>query len=286
MPKKIIDGVLITTFSDQGPIPIYNTSTLTELISIKLSVVGMTILSLGFGGEGIYEKRHFRLHGPIPVPDTTDLEALAMSFKVSTNDSIDSRVSNYGRESTVFILFFSEYRKELITMHDKVESVLKNVLTNFKSDLDLENTAYLALVTDKINKLFEEELVPPPDAQQKPSIGPNTVVQPETSIPPKNHGVILYTLNSEGTLTLLDEYTKINTADILVFVNTYTKTIFNLSLKQNISQQKRFFAAKAISQLNLNEYKSEYQTRTITDDFEVSFYLEKIQSIYDQYGLN
>lgn len=282
MPKKSINGLLVTIFSDEGPIPVFNTSTLNEVVALKLSVVGMTILSLGYGGDGVYEKRHYRLHGPIPVPDTADLEAIAMSFKVSTDNTIDTRVDHYGRESTLFIIFFSSYRKEIIAMHDKIEITLKEFLTTITTESDIDRPEFISSISDTINQLFEKEIIPIPNDQQKVISIPN---DQQKVVIQQNNGFRLYLVNSEGILTLLDEYNQIQTADILVFVNTLTKTIFNLSIKQNVSQQKRFLAAKAISQLNMNQYKSEYQVRTITDDFEVNFYLEKIENIYNQYRL-
>ena len=80
--------------TDMGPYPLLNLSPISEDTTVKLSVIGMTILSMGAGT--VAEKQHHRLHGSIPIPDSPDLEALAMSFTVSPIQTKDVRIDEYG----------------------------------------------------------------------------------------------------------------------------------------------------------------------------------------------
>ena len=101
--SSIINGIVITTFEDVGPYPVINLSSLDEESTFKLSVVGMTLLSMG--SEDTLTNRHYRLHGPIPIPGVEKYEVLTMSFNVSSTDSMDSRITQGGRESTLFVIF-------------------------------------------------------------------------------------------------------------------------------------------------------------------------------------
>ncbi len=98
----MIEGLIVTTMTDRGPFPVLNLSSVSEDTAEKLSVIGMTILFMGAGT--VAERQHHRLHGSIPIPDSPNLEALAMSFPVSPIETIDVRIDQHGRESTIWLL--------------------------------------------------------------------------------------------------------------------------------------------------------------------------------------
>ena len=271
--NQIIDGILITIFGDMGPNPIVNTSSLNEEISMKLAIAGMTILSMGYGGDGIFEKRHFRLHGPIPVPDSGDSEALAISFKVKATSSQDERVLEYGRESTLWIVFPSKHRTAIYAYHSQFETQLNEVLTTIKEEHELSNSELISEISDRLRRILAVESTHEKD----------NVIGKEDEIDIQQPFKFL-TVDNDGELTPITNYNEIYSVSILIFVNTITKSIFNIRIKESIPQRRLFLAARAASNLNSDEYKSEFSIRDVSDEMEREFLMEKIDVIIQQLG--
>ncbi len=270
---QIIDGILITIFGEMGPNPIVNTSSLNEEVSMKLAIAGMTILSMGFGGDGIFEKRHFRLHGPIPVPDSGDSEALAISFKVEATETQDERVLDYGRETTLWIVFHSKYRTAIYSYHSQFESQLNEVLTKIKFESELSNPELITDISDRLRRILAV----------KSTYEKDNIISKEDEIEIQQPFKFL-TVNNEGKLTPITNYNDLYSVRILIFVNTITKIIFNIHIKDSIPQKHMFFAARAASKLNSDKYKSEFRIRDVTDEMEKEFLMEKIDVIIQQLG--
>ena len=115
----MFSGLIVTTMGDRGPYPVLNLSSLPEDTAENLSVVGMTILFMGAGT--VTERQHYRLHGSLPIPNSPDLEALAMSFTVSPTETTDIRIDQHGRESTIWLLFNSTNRATILQMHQVIK---------------------------------------------------------------------------------------------------------------------------------------------------------------------
>jgi hypothetical protein len=274
MAESIIDGLLITLFSDMGPAPLANSSSLDEVMTMKLAIAGMTILSMGTidtGGDNVYEQRHFRLHGPIPVPDSAKLEALAMSFKVSATDTADDRVADYGRETTLWIIFSTEKRNHIYQFHGQFETTLKEFLSTIKSEKDLERQGLIDEIMDKIRQITAVKATV---SQKIPDV--------EVYSPEKTLG--LFTVDNEGILVEIESLEKIYSTKVILFVNSITKTIFNIMMDESISQRFKFLAGRAASNMNTNQFRSEFQVRDVSDDLERQYLMEKIEVIFKEFG--
>lgn len=95
-------GVIVTRIADMGPEVVFNESELQEDIAAMLSIQSFTMVSLGEGApDGLY--------GPIPVPQTEELQALVYTFSTSGKDSDDIRVREHGRKNALFMVFPKDY---------------------------------------------------------------------------------------------------------------------------------------------------------------------------------
>ena len=207
---QIIDGIIITIFGDMGPNPIVNTSSLNEEVSMKLAIAGMTILSMGYGGDGIFEKRHFRLHGPIPVPDSGDSEALAISFKVKATETQDERVLDYGRETTLWIVFPSKHRTAIYAYHSQFEAQLNEILTTVELESELSNPEFITEISDRLRRILAV----------KTTYEKDNIIKKEDEIGIQQPFNFL-TINIDGELTPITNYDEIYSVSILIFVNTH-----------------------------------------------------------------
>lgn len=265
----VIDGIIITIFSDMGPNPVVNTSSLNEEISMKLAIAGMTILSMGYGGDGVFEKRHYRLHGPIPVPDSGDYEALALSFSVRPTNTDDVRVLDHGRETTLWLVFSSTYRNIIYSYHSQFEIELKKILSSVKDETDVTKPELTNNILDSIRRILA---VKSTDAK-------TFVIEKEeldNQLPIK-----LFTVDNDGDLVPIT-FNDLKTTSVLIFVNKITKSIFNIQLNENTPQRKIFMAGRAASLLNSKKYHSEFHIRNVTDEIELAFLMEKIKLLQNQ----
>ncbi len=270
---SLFDGIIITIFAELGPSPIANKSPLDEAIAIKLSIAGMTILTMGYGGDGVFEKRHFRLHGPLPVPDSAEYEALAMSFKVEATETEDERVRDYGRECNLFLIFKTQKRTDVLNFHRTIEAEMKKFLQPITKETQLKKPEVVEGITDKLREIT--------------SIKATTPYKPPSQIDYiEDKTFALYTIDDQGELIDLKSLEKIESLEVLIFANTITKTIFNIKMRDNLSQRKLFLAGKAASQLNLNRFKSKCNIRNVSDLLMRNYLLDKIGVIFKEYGMN
>ena len=106
MHHSSVVGLLLSVLSDVGPNPTLNLSPLDELSQHKLSIAGMTIFSMGLRDKSIQQHRSLKLLGSIPVPDSTEYDALCIFFDVEPDlGTIDVRVQEFGRDCTLWIIY-------------------------------------------------------------------------------------------------------------------------------------------------------------------------------------
>ncbi|MFX1254436.1 MAG: hypothetical protein ACFFCZ_22680 [Promethearchaeota archaeon] len=144
-----IDGLIVTTLTDLGPMPVINLSPLDEASAIRLSTIGMTIIS--------QDKLNYRLYGPIPVPET-EYEALGMSFSVKATETSDIRVKRSGRMSNLWIIYNSNNREEIFAYHDELEALLNNEFKQIRLESELSNEVFIKTVFNKIQLILSKKL--------------------------------------------------------------------------------------------------------------------------------
>ena len=96
----------------------------------------------------------------------------------------------------------------------------------------------------------------------------------------------LYTIDEQGELIDVKSLNNIEKLEILLFANTITKTIFNIIMRENLSQRKLFLAGKAASQLNLNRFRSECKIRNVSDLMMRNYLLDRISILFKEYGIS
>ena len=270
MLEKPLDGIVVTTVEDMGPSPVLNTTTsLDEVTTMKLGIAGMTLLSMGSGTGDVFEKRHFRLHGPIPVPDNPNLEALAMSFKVKAKDTSDPRIANYGRETTLWLVFTPENRPGIFSKYKTIEVLFHKFLEKITDEVTLKSDAFADGVKKVVEEIFAESGTKSGQTTERQQGQPSIIHEAFT----------LYSVDNEGIPVKITDYEMINSLDVLLFVNNLTGIIFNIHMIPSITQRRVFLSGRAASKLNLNDFRSQYQIRIASDELEVTYLMEKLETL-------
>ena len=259
----MIEGLIVTTMTDKGPFPVINLSSVSEDTAEKLSVIGMTILFMGAGT--VAERQHHRLHGSIPIPDSPDLEALAMSFPVSPKDTVDLRIDQHGRESTIWVLFESDKREIIFQAHKVIEEALQEETKKISVEKELSDPEIMNNILTKIKSIIESTDLT------------TVVMKPEepTHIVERG-GLEFFTIDEEGELREIDPGVELPSCSVLIITNTILKRIFLIRLKDSIPHRLIFLASTAVSNINTNRFKNEFMVRDVQDPMEREMILEKI----------
>jgi len=259
----MIEGLIVTTMTDRGPFPVLNLSSISEDTAEKLSVIGMTILFMGAGT--VAERQHHRLHGSIPIPDSPNLEALAMSFPVSPIETSDVRIDQHGRESTIWLLFESENREAIFKIHRLIEKALQDETLKIKDESDLSDPETMDGILKRIKSIADS-----PDIT-------TVLMEPEK---PSNiverGGLEFFTVNTEGELREIDPRMELASNPVLIMINTILKRIFLIRLTDSIPPRQMFLASTSVSNINTNRFKNEFSVRDVQDPMEREMILEKI----------
>ncbi len=254
----MISGLIVTTMTDMGPFPLLNLSPISEDTTVKLSVIGMTILSMGAGT--VAEKQHYRLHGSIPIPDSPSLEALAMSFTVAPTHTSDIRIDQHGRESTIWLLFDSKDRDRVFLQHSIIEKALKEEIRTIHIEDNLADPTIMNRILNRIKESVKEI--------------------PISKVPPyyipERGGLEFYTINMEGDLITLKPSDDFLVHSVLILINGVIKRIFLIKLKDSAPQRLMFLASRSASNLNTNRFKNDFTIRNVSDPIERELILEKI----------
>ena len=213
MNKRMIEGLIVTTMTDRGPFPVLNLSSVSEDTAEKLSVIGMTILFMGAGT--VAERQHHRLHGSIPIPDSPSLEALAMSFPVSPKETIDLRIDQHGRESTIWLLFESDKREAVFRAHRVIEKALQEETRKIRTEKELSDPDIMENILNRIKSITES-----PDLT-------TVIMEPEESIHfVERGGLEFFTINTEGELREINPREELSSCSIFTMVNTILNGYF------------------------------------------------------------
>ena len=260
--NSMICGLIVTTMTDMGPFPLLNLSPISEDTTVKLSVIGMTILSMGAGT--VAEKQHYRLHGSIPIPDSPNLEALAMSFTVAPTKTNDIRIDQHGRESTIWLIFESKDREQIFLQHRLIEKVLKEETSNIFEESNLSDPNTMNRILDRVKEIAipDKEVITPPEEI------PHYVSE--------RGGLEFYTIDMGGKLISLEPNADPTAHSALILINRIIKRIFLIKLKETTPQRLMFLAGRSASNLNSNRFKNEFTIRNVSDPLETEMILEKI----------
>ncbi len=259
----MISGLIVTTMTDMGPFPLLNLSPIEEDTTVKLSVIGMTILSMGAGT--VAEKQHYRLHGSIPIPDSPNLEALAMSFTVAPTQTDDVRIHQHGRESTIWLLFDSKDRDRIFLLHTTIEKALKEEIRTIHIEDNLTDPTIMERILSRIKKISISEEIP--SYQETPYYIP------------ERGGLEFFTINTEGELITLKQSDELTAYPVLILINGVIKRILLIKLDDSAPQRLMFLAGRSASNINSNRFKNSFTIRDVSDPIEREIILEKIGTI-------
>ncbi|MHA1989442.1 MAG: hypothetical protein ACW981_02520 [Candidatus Hodarchaeales archaeon] len=273
MNNSIIEGLVLTVFTDEGPDSLHNLTSLDELIAQKLGIVGITILSMGFVTAERSSERNYKLLGPIPVPDLNDYSALSIFFNVIADmGTIDTRVKEYGRTCNLFLIFKVKYRNLIFNAFENIERISNNFLSKFKKESELQDiNEFRKLLNDLKTIKISQEVEIKPKITEMPKFSPENI----------NYG--FYTVNQQEQLTPVHDLSKIHDLSCLILVSLNEKTIFVIKVETSLPQREMFIAGRAASKLNLEKLKSEFQIKNISDEVEVNYHMNKTQNILKQF---
>jgi hypothetical protein len=266
----MISGLIVTTMTDMGPYPLFNLSPVSDDTTLKLSVIGMTILHMGAGT--VAERTHYRLHGSIPIPDSPSLEALSMSFTVAPTETRDVRIDQHGRESTIWLIFESKNREKIFHRHSTIETALKEEASAIREEKELSDPTIMKRVLARIQEISKDLSIE----------GEDLTVEPPHYIAERG-GLEFHTIDMGGNLITLEPNADLTVHSILILINSIIKRIFIIKLKESVPQRLAFIAGRTASNLNSNRFKNEFNIRNVTDPLEREMILEKI-GIIQKFG--
>lgn len=273
MNYTAIDGIMLSIAGDMGPDPILNLSSLDDLTSLKLSIVGMTVISMGLGSKNVRKKRHYKMHGPIPVPDS-NYEALCVPFNVHPDlGTKDNRIEAHGRECTLWYLFSSNKRRTILSRINQIETITRDVLLPFKNESELRNESVFIELLNKIQELEFNGFT------QTKQIIDNTI-----NYTIENSSFGFFTIDKEGNSIPIYDFRDISDLDVLIMADLSKKQLNVMKLKNKITKTRMYLAGKAASKLNIEKLKREFTVRKIYDELEMEMLLQKIEQIKNDFS--
>jgi hypothetical protein len=250
----ITNGLIVSTFSDEGPINIYNSSPLDEEEALNHSLKNFMVFSAEVPES--YDEIHSL--GPIPTP-VKPYVSLAFIFILKPEETIDARVEEFGRITVFWVISKS-------TAIMKYELVLKQILRRvlrfygIRLDTDLEKDNVIHKIDEKM-KIIETGM----DAYY---ISQDTL-EPLANINlvPQNDPIILIDNPNKIIRVLLREVTSsIRKTKIRQTLSEYVR-----QLPQGTSYKTDFISEPVTIQMWLS--KSGFETPKSTDtQFKIRFF--------------
>ncbi|MFX1254562.1 MAG: hypothetical protein ACFFCZ_23315 [Promethearchaeota archaeon] len=91
--------------------------------------------------------------------------------------------------------------------------------------------------------------------------------------------IYLYTIDPQGELQTLTLGMDLSSYPVLILINTITKQIFVIENQADISNRLLFFANRAATQLNSQQWKNEFRIRDISDSLDRERVIEQAQQL-------
>lgn len=249
--KEHLLGIVFTTFKDTGPAVIYNDTNLTEEQTLTLAVEGMTIVGLEEGTKPKSKEQEFvdqledkRSFGPIPVPDAPNLRALAITFNVSSEESYDQRIKEFGRKCILFLLFRDDYTREILDAYGLIKPYFSVVVRDITSEKHL-STENLRDLSKKMSLLFSGKL-------------------------PR-----IFTITEDGSPKELIGK-KIPASDVFLVADRNKRTLSILFYQPDPSVWRKRQIYKSASELNSSVFKNRLKVVSVTDIAEMSKILDRL----------
>ncbi|MFX0086914.1 MAG: hypothetical protein ACFFAU_14730 [Candidatus Hodarchaeota archaeon] len=144
----LIAGLIISLFEDFGPSNIFNSSPLSSIEALNMTVKGMTTL----GTESKLELGEIRSYGPIPTPREPYI-SIGFFFNLKALQSEDTRIMKTGRLVVFWIITKSTTTLSYIGL---IKQMIRRVLRTYKiqTDEDLRNEDILVKINEKL-KIIE-----------------------------------------------------------------------------------------------------------------------------------
>ncbi|MBD3189735.1 MAG: hypothetical protein GF308_03785 [Candidatus Heimdallarchaeota archaeon] len=255
--KEHLLGIVFTTFEDTGPAVIYNDTTLTEEQTLTLAVEGMTIVGLEEGTKPKTKEKEFvdqledkRSFGPIPVPDAPNLRALAITFNVSSEESYDQRIKEFGRKCILFLLFRDDYTREILDAYGLIKPYFSVVVRDITSEKHLSEEN-LRELSKKMSLLFSGKL-------------------------PR-----IFTITEDGSPKELIGK-KIPASDVFLVADRNKRTLSILFYHPDPSVWRKRQIYKSASELNSSVFKNRLKVVSVTDIAEMSKILDRLNVSIEQ----
>lgn len=277
MSSSVIEGLILSILADHGPTPIFNLSPLEELITHKLSIAGITILSMGLITSDSAKERSYNLLGPIPVPDSPIFLALCVFFNVRPDlGTKDPRVEKHGRESNIWLIFRKENRDEIFNNFDKLEEVANEVLKPFKKESELHNELEFREILTKFQQIYSGstseksnlEINTNQHYSNKQKLNMENIITNESM----DHG--FYTIDQEDNTISVRNINKLLDLECIIQIALKEQIIYVIQNKKTINPRRMFILGRAASQINLTTLKSKFQIKKLVDEVEVNFHMK------------
>ncbi|MFX0062048.1 MAG: hypothetical protein ACFFC7_07655 [Candidatus Hermodarchaeota archaeon] len=91
--------------------------------------------------------------------------------------------------------------------------------------------------------------------------------------------IYLYTVDPQGELQTLTLGMDLSTYPVLILINTIIKQIFVIENQADVSNRLLFFASRAASQLNRQQWRNEFRIRDISDSLDCQRIIEQAQQL-------
>lgn len=91
--------------------------------------------------------------------------------------------------------------------------------------------------------------------------------------------IYLYTVDPQGELQTLTLGMDLSAYPVLILINTIIKQIFVIENQEDVSPRLLFFASRAASQLNSQQWRNEFRIRDISDSFHRQRIIEQAKQL-------
>jgi hypothetical protein len=271
--KNLLEGLTVSVFTDDGPELLINLSDLDEVVTQKLSIVGITILSMGFTTVEERDMRDYKLFGPFPLPESNAYSVLSVFFNVKPDmGSKDIRISQFGRTGNLWIVFHNKNRDLVFRKFREIENIAVEFIKKIKNESELKEDLFKQLKSS-LDQIESEK--------EKEEVHKDTIPE-EISSELINYG--FYTISEDESVIPVKDIKSIAELDALIQIDIKNKNITVLKLKENVSQRVMFLAGRAASHLNLENLKSEFKIVKLNDKFDVDFHLKRLQDLISNFA--
>ncbi|MFX1251418.1 MAG: hypothetical protein ACFFCZ_07395 [Promethearchaeota archaeon] len=94
--------------------------------------------------------------------------------------------------------------------------------------------------------------------------------------------IYLYTIDPQGELQTLTLGMDLSSYPVLILINTIIKQIFVIENQEDVSNRLLFFASRAASQLNGQQWRNEFRIRDISDSFDRQRIIKQAQQFLEK----